>query len=68
MKNRSDYKTCPLCGASLDAGEVCDCEQEVKKSILADFIFKMSHTCIGCRHNSEPQASIGNCKILTDNL
>lgn len=28
MRNRSDYKICPLCGASLDVGEVCDCQQE----------------------------------------
>lgn len=24
---RSDYKICPLCGASLDIGERCDCEK-----------------------------------------
>ena len=21
------YKTCPLCGAHLDCGEICDCEK-----------------------------------------
>lgn len=25
------YKTCPRCGANLDPGEPCDCEQEEKK-------------------------------------
>lgn len=28
QKNRTDYKICPFCGASLDVGEVCDCLQE----------------------------------------
>lgn len=26
--SRSDYKTCPFCGASLDIGERCECEKE----------------------------------------
>ena len=25
------YKTCPRCGANLDPGELCDCEQEEKR-------------------------------------
>ena len=25
---RYDYKICPHCGASLDIGEACDCENE----------------------------------------
>lgn len=25
------YRTCPLCGASLDPGELCDCVQEREK-------------------------------------
>ena len=25
MSRRTDYKTCPDCGAHLDAGERCDC-------------------------------------------
>lgn len=29
QRKRTDYKVCPLCGASLDVGEKCDCiEQE----------------------------------------
>lgn len=24
------YKPCPLCGAALDPGEVCDCREEKK--------------------------------------
>ena len=24
----SYYKTCPLCGANLDPGEVCECKEE----------------------------------------
>lgn len=24
----SHYKTCPLCGAHLDPGEVCECKEE----------------------------------------
>ena len=25
--NRSDYKICEFCGASLDIGEACDCQK-----------------------------------------
>ena len=32
MRNRSDYKICPLCGASLDVGEVCDCQKEKERT------------------------------------
>lgn len=28
MKRRYDYKVCPVCGASLDIGEECDCEDD----------------------------------------
>ena len=28
MSRRTDYKTCPNCGAHLDSGERCDCEAE----------------------------------------
>lgn len=28
MSERSDYKICPLCGASLDIDEKCDCEKD----------------------------------------
>ncbi len=28
IRTRSDYKICPICGACLDVGEVCDCQQE----------------------------------------
>lgn len=28
MRIRSDYRICPLCGAALDIGEVCDCMEE----------------------------------------
>ena len=24
------YKTCPYCGANLDPGEICDCEEKGK--------------------------------------
>ena len=27
MKNRRYYHTCPCCGANLDPGEHCDCEE-----------------------------------------
>lgn len=26
-KKRTDYKTCPRCGANLDPGEICDCRK-----------------------------------------
>ena len=32
MRPRSDYKICEFCGAALDVGERCDCEEsEVKR-------------------------------------
>lgn len=30
MSRRTDYKTCPDCGAHLDAGERCDCGGRVE--------------------------------------
>lgn len=30
-KSRTDYKVCPLCGAALDVGEACDCNDEYSK-------------------------------------
>lgn len=27
-KARTDYKICPYCGATLDIGEICDCQSE----------------------------------------
>lgn len=27
-RSRWDYKICPFCGAALDVGESCDCQQE----------------------------------------
>ena len=36
MKNyREKYVTCPICGASLDFGEKCDCEEKAAE-IKAD--------------------------------
>lgn len=31
QKTRSDYRTCPLCGAALDIGERCDCTEEERQ-------------------------------------
>lgn len=25
------FRTCPICGANLDPGEICDCEKNVAK-------------------------------------
>lgn len=30
---RTDYKKCPLCGASLDVGERCDCRDTEKDTV-----------------------------------
>jgi hypothetical protein len=30
------YKKCPLCGANLDPGEACDCDQKEKAREDAD--------------------------------
>lgn len=30
MKKARYYHTCPLCGANLDPGERCDCDEEQK--------------------------------------
>lgn len=29
---RTDYKICPFCGASLDVGERCDCNERAEGS------------------------------------
>lgn len=31
-KRKGQYVECPLCGASLDPGEKCDCESEPEQS------------------------------------
>lgn len=68
MKARTDYKICPECGAALDVGEVCDCKKEKKARRLDGCMFIMTHSCVGCGYNSEPQASVGNCTILNNTL
>ena len=30
------YHTCPVCGANLDPGERCDCEDENEKEVKED--------------------------------
>ncbi len=37
------FKTCPLCGASLDPGETCDCkdEENERKARIEDYIDKV---------------------------
>ena len=32
MKLRTDYKKCEYCGANLDIGEKCDCQQEEERT------------------------------------
>ena len=34
---RSDYKTCPKCGANLDVGERCSCEKQRVERVLEAF-------------------------------
>ena len=34
--SRSDYRTCPYCGASLDIGEECDCQQQKPEESAQD--------------------------------
>lgn len=40
------FKTCPLCGASLDPGETCDCtsEEEERKTRIEDYIRQVVKT------------------------
>ena len=30
------YRTCPICGASLDPGEICDCQPDELESYLSE--------------------------------
>lgn len=30
------YRVCPLCGANLDAGEICDCTQRADEADVQD--------------------------------
>ena len=36
----SYYSTCPICGAHLDPGEVCDCDNEFKGIRIAKIEYK----------------------------
>lgn len=48
---RWDYKICPICGAALDIGEICDCSQEkapIKTAQTARFMEgEYKNTCKG---------------------
>lgn len=35
MTRRDPYRTCPLCGAHLDPGERCDCQDEKEEAALS---------------------------------
>lgn len=35
MSRREPYRTCPLCGAHLDLGERCDCQDEKEEAALS---------------------------------
>ena len=41
------YNECPICGASLDPGEKCDCESEVTESgDTRDCVYKQQETAV----------------------
>lgn len=47
------YKTCPKCGANLDAGERCDCEDRVIAKRTCRYCYRElerdeSTICFGC--------------------
>ena len=64
MRTRSDYKICPLCGASLDVGEVCDCEERPRYNKVSVCVYPYKYGCKGCQYNSVPALFDGGCKLL----
>ena len=65
MRNRSDYKICPLCGASLDVGEVCDCQKEKERyNKVSVCVYPYKYGCRGCNYNSVPALHDGGCLLL----
>ena len=48
-RNRSDYRVCPRCGATLDAGEVCDCiKNEYSRRFCRLHDFRRQQSAAGC--------------------
>lgn len=64
MRTRSDYKICPLCGASLDVGEVCDCTEQPRYNKVSVCVYPYKYGCKGCQYNSVPSLFDGGCKLL----
>ena len=65
MGRRYDYKICPYCGATLDVGEVCDCQKPKESHRLQGCVFYVTHNCKECVYNSDPLTSIGNCTLIS---
>ncbi len=40
------YKNCPNCGANLDPGEVCDCEQK-ERAVTEEAVTAQTHNSPG---------------------
>lgn len=68
MKVRTDYKICPLCGASLDVGEKCDCQQEEKPMYnkVSICVYPYKYGCKGCEYNGVPEVYDGGCMLLNN--
>ncbi len=63
---RTDYKICPLCGASLDVGEKCDCKEEQPTyNKVSVCIYPYKYGCKGCKYNGVPSLYDGGCLLLT---
>ena len=64
MRTRSDYKICPLCGASLDVGERCDCTERPRYNKVSVCVYPYKYGCKGCQYNAVPALYDGGCKLI----
>lgn len=48
------FKTCPKCGANLDAGERCDCDKEVMRCETCRFCVALGEGDHICNKNRVP--------------
>lgn len=65
---RYDYKKCPKCGASLDVGEVCECQEEnrTQKPVKAKCCEDPARNCIQCRHARRSWQGFVTCELQTE--
>ena len=52
------YKTCPICGAALDPGERCDCNEYQKPAIAPRYAETYGNSPPCCGANKKPPRAL----------